>query len=497
MQRVFYPALAVLIAALSGCVGSMPEKGNHDNVTCAQRLSDVDRLVDDRAVHSASASRVAGYSFLRANRNSVLMARQLDADGGGQVDRIDQWDALISQMRGLDRTARQSEISNLPAASGVSFGAVENCANDMAASLTPDQYSTLLPAIFVPDDYLDFQRIAGLYPITAFPAYFGYEGWKQENFASFEDDGAMPSGPWRDYAVAAPDAGRANLADMDRNAFGQLRISDFELTQLAQAYAPIFRVRAGSGGSAVSDSDSDKIGRPVLPSRDALSEVDTDNPTVYYRLSHTYFAGRWRPQIVYEIWFPERPAQSRFDILAGHLDALIWRVTLDDDGVPLIADTIHGCGCYHMFFPSNALERISAPEDHDIRETAEMPAGYVAASTLSHPVLWIDKTSHYLLNVTDVAAGHKVATDMTNHTAILRPAQELGHLPLQNGQGTASLYDEDGFVPGTERMERFILWPMGVDKPGAMRQWGHHATAFVGRRHFDEAALLDRYFVKH
>jgi hypothetical protein len=27
-----------------------------------------------------------------------------------------------------------------------------------------------------------------------------------------------------------------------------------------------------------------------------------------------------------------------------------------------------------------------------------------------------------------------------------------------------------------------------------MRQWGRHATAFVGRRHFDEADLLERRF---
>jgi hypothetical protein len=27
-----------------------------------------------------------------------------------------------------------------------------------------------------------------------------------------------------------------------------------------------------------------------------------------------------------------------------------------------------------------------------------------------------------------------------------------------------------------------------------MRQWGRHATAFVGRRHFDDADLLDRHF---
>jgi hypothetical protein len=27
-----------------------------------------------------------------------------------------------------------------------------------------------------------------------------------------------------------------------------------------------------------------------------------------------------------------------------------------------------------------------------------------------------------------------------------------------------------------------------------MRQWGHHATAFVGRRHFDDVDLIERRF---
>jgi hypothetical protein len=27
-----------------------------------------------------------------------------------------------------------------------------------------------------------------------------------------------------------------------------------------------------------------------------------------------------------------------------------------------------------------------------------------------------------------------------------------------------------------------------------MRQWGHHATAFVGRRHFDDPFLLQEAF---
>jgi len=47
----------------------------------------------------------------------------------------------------------------------------------------------------------------------------------------------------------------------------------------------------------------------------------------------------------------------------------------------------------------------------------------------------------------------------------------------------------------TERAERWLFWPMGIDSAGAMRQWGRHATAFVGRRHFDDADLLEKRFV--
>jgi hypothetical protein len=32
---------------------------------------------------------------------------------------------------------------------------------------------------------------------------------------------------------------------------------------------------------------------------------------------------------------------------------------------------------------------------------------------------------------------------------------------------------------------------MGIPSPGAMRQRGLHATAFAGRRHFDDPDLLD------
>ncbi|WP_461516865.1 hypothetical protein [Porticoccus sp.] len=49
-------------------------------------------------------------------------------------------------------------------------------------------------------------------------------------------------------------------------------------------------------------------------------------------------------------------------------------------------------------------------------------------------------------------------------------------------------------MPGSQRPERLLLWPMGVRSAGAMRQWGRHAVAFVGRRHFDDPRLIESLF---
>jgi hypothetical protein len=77
----------------------------------------------------------------------------------------------------------------------------------------------------------------------------------------------------------------------------------------------------------------------------------------------------------------------------------------------------------------------------------------------------------------------------------LRDEDELRSLPVAGQAGvTRSAYDASGMIPGSERLERWLFWPMGIASAGQMRQWGRHATAFVGRRHFDDPLLLDRYF---
>ena len=101
----------------------------------------------------------------------------------------------------------------------------------------------------------------------------------------------------------------------------------------------------------------------------------------------------------------------------------------------------------------------------------------------------IAHTSHFVDQISDqsVVAAKHLAYQWADY-------DHLRSLPTHNKQ-RKSLFQTNGIIPGTERGERWILWPMGIPGPGEMRQWGHHAIAFLGRRHFDDADLLDRAFI--
>ena len=169
---------------------------------------------------------------------------------------------------------------------------------------------------------------------------------------------------------------------------------------------------------------------------------------------------------------------------------LVWRVTLAPDGVPLLYDSIHACGCYQLFFPTERLALRTLPPSID--EGALAPQAPVALLPGARIELRIESGTPL-----PAARRHRArerGSPANLGSTVWRPKTSLRTLPRAEG-GTRSLYAPDGLVPGTERGERFVFWPMGIASAGAMRQWGRHATAFVGRRHFDEATLIERYFV--
>ena len=170
-----------------------------------------------------------------------------------------------------------------------------------------------------------------------------------------------------------------------------------------------------------------------------VPEVDGGQLAAYAQPAWTRYQGRVLLQLVYTIWFPERPPQSEGDILAGRLDGLVWRVTLAPDGEPILYDSIHACGCFHMFFPTPRARARPAPDGLD--EWAFVPHSVPHAGEDERVVLSIASATHYIERVRLERAASLVRY-------AFRPYDELRSLPRAGGVH-ASLFGPDGIVPGT------------------------------------------------
>ncbi|MGR9107402.1 MAG: hypothetical protein ACU843_10790, partial [Gammaproteobacteria bacterium] len=267
------------------------------------------------------------------------------------------------------------------------------------------------------------------------------------------------------------------LENAPSDTLGVPRLSTAERELLFAHYAPVFEIDIAS--------DQDRPGQIQFGKED-LPIVNPAQALVYRQLSHARLDRQVLLQLNYTIWFPSRPSQSPLDILSGHLDGITWRVTLLRDGRPWIFDTIHNCGCYHLFFPTRTAQFLSDASFPD--EPLFVPQAKLRIDRDRRLVLRIASRTHYIERV----YSEKKPAEFERRYAF-ENAAVLRSLPLAGGS-RKSLYGENGIIDSSRRAERFLFWPMGVPSPGAMRQWGHHATAFVGRRHFDDPHLLERNF---
>jgi hypothetical protein len=337
----------------------------------------------------------------------------------------------------------------------------------------------------VPDDYSVGARTLGLYPLTRGPFFRGVQRWEAQTREAI----AAPPAGGQSVRYAPPSgAGRltraaiaALLDPAAADALGRPRLSEQEWMDLAAVYAPSFEVMVRG--------DYDRPGALRWRRGASTPEVDAADLAVYVHAAHTRYRrgaqDRILLQLVYTIWFPERPPLEEGDLLSGRLDGLVWRVTLAPDGEPLLYDSMHPCGCYHMFFPTPRASPLPAPDPAE--EWAFVPQRLPAVAEGEHPRVRIASATHAIEGV-ELVRG---ADSLVRYA--LRDYDELRSLRRLEG-GFRSAFRPDGLIEGTERGERFLFWPMGIASAGAMRQWGRHATAFVGRRHFDDADLVARRF---
>lgn len=485
--------LALLFAGaatllVSGCASiapvnvAFPEVRNEAARECVAWLSRAGQLASDNGVGDAGAYRVAGFPYLRVDRFSQSLR--------GRATEGPAFDAWVSRLIRLELDARSAEIGNLPSAARASLGPqpeakAATCVLEVARDdlSSRERREALLANAVAPDNYAHWVRASGLYSIAKIPFAKGVEGWHAEADEMFRKTASGEAhqsnlvrySPWD--AVVSPQAVRETLARAPRDALGVPVFGPRETNQLFAAYAPYIEVETAGAHDRFGALGWDAGGQP---------EVDAAKPVLYRRLAYTQFRGKVLPQLVYTAWFSERPPTAPFDLLAGKLDGLVLRVTLDEAGRPLVYDTIHPCGCYHMFIPTALVNPVPAPDPGE--EWALSPASLPAMDTAQRVTIRIASGSHHLVSV-------KPATGPAPQGAPYVFAEEdsLRRLPLRQG-GTRSLYSPDGLVHASERLERAFFWPMGIESPGTMRQWGRHPTAFLGKRHFDDADLIDKRF---
>ncbi len=474
--------LLLVTSFLTGCatVETRPAAPTGDDLaTCRMLYQEVDAAIERAGVRDYGSSPIRDFPYLRTTR--------LLASFRGELTAEKHWTAWTAHMADLDAESRALELRNMRTSVKGRFDdslgeELNRCRERLlAADLTqPERRAMLRDAALVPDDYVNWWQVLGLYPLTALIISNRISDWHIETHTSFSTPlEALPVAGelvrWAsssDALLATPQVGEILHRSLDPLGIPMPTVTD--LDRLFESFSPVWEVD-------VMDNN-DRIGMPRL---DNGPVVDVARPTVYRKVSHTRFGDQVLLQLNYIVWFPARPGN---DIYAGQLDGLNWRVTLGPDGEPWLYDVIHNCGCYHEFFPS-----------HHLRLRDDLPTSYFEPPLLPQPapeqqplVLRIAPRTHFIQRIY-----HDESLPGLLPAAQALAWEEYDALrSLPTADGYHSLFGIHGLIAGTERPERFLLWPMGIRSPGAMRQWGRHATAFVGRRHFDDAFLIESLFTR-
>lgn len=477
MNRRFVVTIVTLVlgTAASGCANFHSTAAQSDPLAarthaCTTWFEALDAQALTHGARDGGEHRVPGFGHLRVDRFLASFRHELSTD----TQRRDWYAAL----RRMDEQSRSLEAHRLPHVAWSQLGVANldagqartlACRNTLEAMDLGGsaRWQRLVSSSQVPDDYRSSWRVAGAYAALRVPFRAGVRQWERGFMQRFEAATSAKTPPanavrWSSSAPRLDATGVASmLAKLPRNALGIPQPSTEQATSLLSSFAPDFVVQVQGSydrpGSLVWRSNAnDAEGKAPWALR-----VDTTRPTVYQRWTHTRWGGQVLIQLVYTIWFPQRPPESSFDLLAGELDGVVWRVTLGPDGRPWMHDSMHPCGCYHLFFPVGNVTPKPSP-DPGI-EWAFIPR------TLEPHDAGQRVTVHVSSQIHDVVRVDLGPTADTPERYALVDDNELRSLPTSAG-ARRSIYRDDGLVVGTERGERYLFWPMGIVSAGAMRQ---------------------------
>jgi hypothetical protein len=442
-------AAAAGFAPLSRVADATPHRLDAFLAECRARYADVDRRIDRAGVRDAGYFPVPGYPYLRTDR--LLSSYRNELDG---LDKFGRW---MLQLREYDSLAREDELANLGMPKTERAGLLSDlrlCAVWLSFAELDDRPSryrlSQAAQVARPHDSCD----AAMAAEAVEPAR------RRQIAGDFAKAGTMETSAQVLWQPAPADAGAIvsnPFQDAGHDELGRLGLPMGEWAALAARHAP--RILFDRDGEA------DVPGTPELSGTHAV--VNTAQPALYYLVDYARLQGRTVVQLEYFVWFRTRNAD---------VDGLIWRVTLDEQGTPLLYASIGAGGRDPLWFPVGKVHSRAATTEAAPLLPQAVPAGPFA--------LRLQASSHRLVQLVTLDKAQVAKAD----DYVLHPYEELLALPNGNG-GSHSLFDPRGVLRGASDDH---ACPDG----DAARQWGHHPVSVGGQLYyFDDPWLIERLFV--
>jgi hypothetical protein len=388
---------------------------------------------------------------------------------------VSEW---VRRMRELDQESRDYEYINLGMSeldAAIQRDYFLNCGRILAAIELedPERWAEMVDVVYPPDAYSSVRRALGLYPLMAPLMKARVEAAHvaaTRRYVAAAEIAPIPESrrlwtvkPKEDLSLL-----EGTTDGVGTNVLGYPELYGSQWRALAERNAPGLLIETADEG--------DLPAVPVLAAGGVSADVT--RPKLHYQINHTRFGGANLVQISYSIWFKSAPGAPH-----GPIDGIIWRVTLDQQLVPMVYESLHASGTNHRWYPVQAL-RVRTGVEGEPPFIAPAPAPEKGAT------LYLQQGSHVLLRVVSIEQARPSQAGEYE----LSQYEELYTLPAPGG-GTRSLFGPDGLVVGSYGVDPIGGWSSGIHEPGALRQQGHHAIAHIGRRHFDDPYLLETTFI--
>ncbi|NOY61545.1 MAG: hypothetical protein GXP10_00055 [Gammaproteobacteria bacterium] len=190
------------------------------------------------------------------------------------------------------------------------------------------------------------------------------------------------------------------------------------------------------------DQAFNRIGQPVVEGRGGELTISIGDDAAMFVERRDFQTTRGQySNLIYRIHFSEVPLP--FHLTAGKNSGLLFIVTVNGSGEPLLLTTVHTCGCYLAFFPTDYLPRAQWPDGWP--QHRQQVFGKIVPSHLQY------QRSDGRIAIVLSADTHRVVDAKVVVDALPFERRAMALLPMQRlrqllyGSGTVSMFEERGW----------------------------------------------------